>query len=222
MPAVLLMRKRAISRPAPSNLACRRLFTKRGTQRMLSNPLAIRTWNGSGMTCRYTFATGLSTYLSSLRLKLNIASLNDSHGSYCSTSAASIALSVCAYRRIGTTYGVCAEVGGGGAGVSSTTAGSAGAATASRGAVPAWVACRPETVEQPARRSATAAYAPMPAHPWPMPLRIRRTNGLPWSCDPSPGPATTIAEDPSVRDLKSPPRERLTAIHGVVPGRRIA
>src|SRR5262245_38268613 len=169
------------------------------------------------MTCRYTFATGLSTYLSSLRLKLNIASLNDSHGSYCSTSAASIALSVCAYRRIGTIYGVCVEDDVVGAVVSSTTAGSAGAATASRGVVLAWVACL-ETVEQPARRSATAAYAPMPAHPWPMPLRVRRTNGLPWSRDPSPGPATTIAEDPSVRDRKSPRKGRF-AIHAVVQGR---
>src|SRR5262245_10775993 len=179
IPAVLLMRKRAISRPAPSNLACRRLFTKRGTQRILSNPFAIRTWNGSGMTCRYTFATGLSTYLSSLRLKLNIASLNRSHGSYCSTSGVSIALSACAYRRIGTIYGVCVEDDAEGAVVSSTTAGSAGAASASRGEVGTWVACRLETVEQPARRSATAAYAPMPAHPWPMPLRIRRTDGPP-------------------------------------------
>src|SRR3972149_861803 len=50
MPRVLLMRKRESSRPAPPHLAWSRLFTNRGTKRMLSKPFAITIWNGSGMT----------------------------------------------------------------------------------------------------------------------------------------------------------------------------
>ena len=49
MPAVLLMRKRDTSRPAPPHLPWSRLFTARGTKPMLSKPLAMSTWNGSGM-----------------------------------------------------------------------------------------------------------------------------------------------------------------------------
>src|SRR3972149_1241066 len=59
MPSVLLMRKRGSPRPAPPHLPWSRLFTNRGTKRMLSKPFAMTTWNGSGMATLQPFATGL-------------------------------------------------------------------------------------------------------------------------------------------------------------------